>query len=60
MVKKGEILGYMGETGNTTGTHLHWAVWVPNEKYPGRWITMDVYSNKILKYENIVYLDKMK
>jgi murein DD-endopeptidase MepM/ murein hydrolase activator NlpD len=60
VVKKGEILGYMGETGNTTGTHLHWAVWIPNEKYPGRWITMDVYSNKILKYENIVYLDKMK
>lgn len=37
-VKQGDILGYMGATGNVTGAHLHWGIqvngeWVDPEPY---------------------------
>jgi murein DD-endopeptidase MepM/ murein hydrolase activator NlpD len=40
-VKRGEILGYMGNTGRSTGTHLHLGL-----KYRGRWVNPMRYLNK--------------
>lgn len=40
-VKKGEKLGYMGSTGNSTGAHLHWGI-----SYNGNWIDPAPYLDK--------------
>lgn len=41
VVKKGQIIGYMGSTGNSTGAHLHWGI-----KYNGSWINPTPYLDK--------------
>ena len=40
-VKAGDIIGYMGETGNTHGAHLHWGI-----KVGGNWIDPAPYLDK--------------
>lgn len=37
-VKKGQVIGYMGSTGNSTGAHLHWGIQVN-----GAWIDPEPY-----------------
>ena len=59
-VESGDVLGHIGNTGNTTGPHLHWAVWKQNPEKQGTWTAVDVYSNKLIKSRNIVYLDNMR
>lgn len=41
VVKTGEVIGYMGKTGNVTGKHLHWGIKRNNE-----WIDPEPYLNK--------------
>ncbi len=40
-VKQGQIIGYMGSTGNSTGAHLHWGI-----KKDGKWIDPEPYLDK--------------
>lgn len=40
-VKKGDVIGYMGSTGNSTGAHLHWGI-----KENGVWINPTPYLDK--------------
>ena len=40
-VEKGQVIGYMGSTGNSTGAHLHWGI-----KKDGKWIDPEPYLNK--------------
>lgn len=39
-VKQGQVLGYMGATGNVTGVHLHFGI-----KVNGKWIDPEPYIN---------------
>lgn len=41
VVKKGQTIGYMGSTGNSTGAHLHWGI-----KKNGKWIDPEPYLDK--------------
>lgn len=48
-VKKGDIIGYMGATGNVTGAHLHWGIQVD-----GQWINPEPYLDKDYPVESPV------
>lgn len=41
VVSKGQVIGYMGSTGNSTGAHLHWGI-----KHNGSWINPEPYLDK--------------
>lgn len=53
-VKKGDILGYMGDSGNAYGKHLHFEVWKKNTR-----INPTTYLNNPL-FEEITYYSKYK
>ena len=42
-IASGELLGYTGNTGYTTGEHLHLALWKPNPEKEGYWMPMDIF-----------------
>jgi hypothetical protein len=44
-VKKGDIIGYMGDSGNAYGKHLHFEVWKDNKRInPTFYLTQDFLS----------------
>lgn len=52
-VKRGDIIGYMGSTGNSTGAHLHWGI-----KENGAWIDPEPYlNNDYIKEVNTVKIE---
>ncbi len=51
-VEKGQRLGYMGESGNAYGAHLHFEVWKDGVRInPTEYLDKDFFSNYNLKYK---------
>lgn len=51
-VKEGQTIGYMGDTGRSTGQHLHF------ELHKGRWNVNKTYAVDPLKYLGVVQTEK--
>lgn len=41
LVAQGQVIGYMGKTGNATGPHLHWGI-----QLDGNWVDPEAYLDK--------------
>lgn len=45
-VKKGQLIGYMGDSGDAYGKHLHFEVWKNDSRVdPTEYLSMDFYAN---------------
>lgn len=51
-VKKGQRIGYMSDSGNAYGKHLHFEVWKDGERInPTNYLNNDLYQNTTQKYK---------
>lgn len=52
IVKKGQRLGYMGDSGNAYGKHLHFEVWKDDSRInPTEYLNKDLYTVSNIKYK---------
>ena len=51
-VKAGQVLGYMSDSGNAYGGHLHWEVWKDNVRInPTEYLNKDLFVEETNKYK---------
>lgn len=55
-VEKGQVLGYMSDSGSAYGSHLHFEVWKDNQRInPTEYLDKDLYTSEVTYTGTITY-----